>query len=325
MRIPRRRLLRLAAGTALLPMLPWIARADAYPSRPVRLLVGFTAGSTTDTLGRLIGQWLSETLGQPFIIDNRPGAGGNIALEALVNASPDGYTLGMVAPAATINMSLYDKLSFNFLHDVAPVAGVVRVPNVLEVTPSLPVNSVPEFIAYARANPGKLSFATAGVGTASHMAGELFKIMAGVDLVTVHYRGDGPAMIDLMGGQVQVGFATMTASIGHIRDGKLRPLAVTTTTRSPALPDLPTVADFVPGYEASSAFGVAAPAGTPAPIVAILNKEINAGLADSKLAARLDDMSGLKLTGTAADYGKFLADDAEKWAKVIHTAGIKAE
>ena len=324
MRISRRRLFHLAAGAALLPA-PRIARADTYPSRPVRLLVGFTAGSTTDTLGRLIGQWLSERLGQPFIIDNRPGAGGNIALEALVNAAPDGYTLGMVAPAATINMSLYDKLNFNFLRDAAPVAGVVRVPNVLEVTPSLPVNTVPEFIAYAKANPGKLSFASAGVGTASHMAGEMFKIMAGVDLVTVHYRGDGPAMIDLMGGQVQVGFATMTASIGHIRAGKLRPLAVTTTTRSPALPELPTVADFVHGYEASSAFGVAAPTGTPAPIVTTLNKEINAGLADSKVAARLDDMSGLKLTGTAADYGKFLADDAEKWAKVIHTAGIKAE
>ena len=324
MSISRRRLLHLAAGVALLPA-PRIARADTYPSRPVRLLVGFTAGSTTDTLGRLIGQWLSERLGQPFIIDNRPGAGGNIALEALVNAAPDGYTLGMVAPAATINMSLYDKLNFNFLRDAAPVAGVVRVPNVLEVTPSLPVNTVPEFIAYAKANPGKLSFASAGVGTASHMAGEMFKIMAGVDLVTVHYRGDGPAMIDLMGGQVQVGFATMTASIGHIRAGKLRPLAVTTTTRSPALPELPTVADFVHGYEASSAFGVAAPTGTPAPIVTTLNKEINAGLADSKVAARLDDMSGLKLTGTAADYGKFLADDAEKWAKVIHTAGIKAE
>jgi len=231
----------------------------------------------------------------------------------------------MVAPAATINMSLYDKLNFNFLRDAAPVAGVVRVPNVLEVTPSLPVNTVPEFIAYAKANPGKLSFASAGVGTASHMAGEMFKIMAGVDLVTVHYRGDGPAMIDLMGGQVQVGFATMTASIGHIRDGKLRALAVTTTSRSPALPELPTVADFVHGYEASSAFGIAAPAKTPAPIIATLNKEINAGLADSKVAARLNDMSGLKLTGTAADYGKFLADDAEKWAKVIHTAGIKAE
>ena len=325
MSILRREFLHLAAGAAILPSLPQIARADTYPSRSVRLLVGFTAGSTTDTLGRLIGQWLSERLGQPFIIDNRPGAGGNIALEALVNAAPDGDTLGMVAPAATINMSLYDKLNFNFLHDTAPVAGVVRVPNVLEVTPSLPVNTVPEFIAYAKANPGKLSFASAGVGTASHMAGELFKIMTGVDLVPVPYRGDGPAMIDLMGGPVQVGFATMTASIGHIRDGKLRPLAVTTTTRSPALPDLPTVADFVPGYEASSAFGVAAPAGTPAPIVTTLNKEINAGLADSTVAARLDDMSGLKLTGTAADYSKFLADDAEKWAKVIHTAGIKTE
>jgi|SRR5579862_499520 len=325
MNMCRRNFLYLAAGAAMLPVLPRSAGADTYPSRPVHLLVGFTAGSTTDTLGRLIGQWLSERLGQPFVIDNRPGAGGNIALEALVNAPPDGYTLGMVAPAATINMSLYEKLNFNFLRDATPVAGVVRVPNVLEVTPSLPVKSVPEFIAYAKANPGKLSFASAGVGTASHMAGELFRIMAGVDLVTVHYRGDGPAMIDLMGGQVQVGFATMTASIGHIRDGKLRPLAVTTTTRSPALPDLPTVADFVPGYDASSAFGVAAPAGTPATIVETLNKQINAGLADSRIAARLDDMSGLKLTGTAADYGKFLADDAEKWAKVIHTAGIKAE
>ncbi len=325
MKLPRRQFLRLAAMAGALPALPRAASALDYPTRPVRILVGFAPGSTTDILARLIGQWLSTQLGQSFVIDNRPGAGGNVATEAVVNAAADGYTLLMVAPANTINMSLYDKLNYNFMHDTVPVAGVVRVPNVLEVNPSLPVNTVPEFIAFAKSHPGTLSFASAGVGTTSHMAGELFDVMAGVDLVPVHYRGDGPAMIDLIGGQVQVGFATMVASIAYISAGKLRPLAVTTMTPSPILPDLPTVGDFVPGYEASSAFGVAAPKDTPAAIVAILNKTINAGLADPTVAARLADLGGMALTGSAADYGKFLADDTEKWRKVIRAANIKPE
>jgi tripartite-type tricarboxylate transporter receptor subunit TctC len=325
MKLPRRQFLHLAAMAGALPALTRAAAALDYPTRPVRIIVGFAPGSTTDILARLIGQWLSMQLGQSFVIDNRPGAGGNVGTEAVVNAAADGYTLLMVAPANTINMSLYDKLNFNFMHDMAPVAGVVRVPNVLEVNPSLPVNTVPEFIAYAKSHPGTLSFASAGVGTTSHMAGELFDVMAGVDLVPVHYRGDGPAMIDLIGGQVQVGFATMVASIAYIRAGKLRPLAVTTAARSPILPDLPTVGDFVPGYEASSAFGIAAPRDTPAAIVAMLNKATNAGLADPTIAARLADLGGMALTGSAADYGKFLADDVEKWRKVIRAANIKPE
>jgi tripartite-type tricarboxylate transporter receptor subunit TctC len=325
MTLDRRSFLHLAAGGLAPPLLPRSASALDYPARPVRIVVGFAPGSTTDILGRLIGQWLSQRLGQSFIIDNRPGAGGNVATEAVVNATTDGYTLLMVAPANTINMSLYDKLNFNFMRDMVPVAGVVRVPNVLEVNPSLPVKTVPEFIAFAKSHPGTLSFASAGIGTTSHMAGELFNAMAGVNLVPVHYRGDGPAMIDLVGGQVQVGFATMVASLGFIRADKLRPLAVTTAAPSATLPDLPTVGDFVPGYEASSAFGVAAPKGTPDAIVEMLNREINTGLADPAIAARLADLGGMSLTGSAADYGKFLAADVEKWAKVIRAADIKAE
>jgi tripartite-type tricarboxylate transporter receptor subunit TctC len=321
----RRQFFHLAAGAGALAVAPRLAIADTYPARPVRIVVGFAPGSTTDILGRLIGQWLSQRLGQSFIIDNRPGAGGNVATEAVVNSADDGYTLLMVAPANTINMSLYDKLNFDFMRDMVPVAGVVRVPNVLEVNPSIAVKTVPEFIAFAKSHPGTLSFASAGIGTTSHMAGVLFNIMAGVDLVPVHYRGDGPAMIDLVGGQVQVGFATMVASLGFIRAGKLRPLAVTTAARSSSLPDLPTVGDFVPGYEASSPFGVAAPKGTPDAIVETLNKEINAGLADPAIAARLADLGGMSLSGSAADYGKFLADDVEKWRKVIRTADIKPE
>jgi len=325
MKLPRRRFLHLAAGATALPAISRIAWAETYPSRPVHIIVGFTAGSTTDILARLMGQWLSERFGQSFIIDNRPGAGGNIGTEAVVNATADGYTLLMVAPANTINTTLYDKLNFNFIRDTAPVAGVVRVPNVMEVNPSLPVRTVPEFIDFAKTDPGSLSFASAGIGTTSHMAGELFKAMTGVKMVHVAYRGDGPAMTDLIGGQVQVGFATMVASIGHIRAGKLRPLAVTTATRSPTLPEIPTVGDFVPGYEASSSFGVAAPKDTPAAIVDALNKEINAGLADLNIAARLADMGGMALAGSPADFGKFLADETEKWAKVIRAANIKAD
>ncbi len=321
----RRTFLRLAAGAAALPALARPAWADTYPNRAVRILVGFAAGSTTDILARLLAPWLTARLGQSFIVENRPGAGANIATEAVVKSPADGYTLLMVAPVAATNGWLYPHLSYDFLRDLAPVAGVVRVPNVLEVNPALPVKTVPELIAYAKANPGKLSYESAGVGTASHLAGEMFNGLTGVKLQHVPYHGDGPAMIDLMGGQVQVGFATMTASLGHIRAGKLRALAVTTTKRSDALPDVPCVSDFVPGYEASSWFGVAAPKNTPAEIVDKLNREINAGLADDKIKARLADMGGMLLTGSPEDYRKLIAGETEKWGKVIRAAGIKAE
>jgi tripartite-type tricarboxylate transporter receptor subunit TctC len=325
MQFDRRTFLHLAAGAAVLPALATTVRADTYPSRAVRVLVGFAPGSTTDILARLLAPWLTARLGQTFIVENRPGAGANIATDAVVKSPPDGYTLLMVAPVAATNGWLYPHLSYDFLRDLAPVAGVVRVPNVLEVNPALPVKTVPELIAYAKANPGKLSYESAGVGTASHLAGEMFNGMAGVKLQHVPYHGDGPAMIDLMGGQVQVGFATMTASLGHIRAGKLRALAVTTTKRSDALPDIPCVGDFVPGYEASSWFGVAAPKGTPAEVVDKLNREINAGLADATIKARLADMGGMLLTGSPADYRNLIAAETEKWGKVIRAAGIKAE
>src|SRR5579862_636663 len=328
MTLPRRKFLHLsasAAGAAVLPAISRIARADTYPSHPVRILVGFAAGSTTDILGRLIGQWLSQRLGQQFIVENRPGAGGNIAAEEMIKAAPDGYTLYMVPPAVAANAALYPHLNFVFLRDTAAVAGVVRVPNVAEVNPSVPVKTIPELIAYAKANPGKLSFESAGIGTASHLAGQLFNAMTGANLQHVPYRGDGPAMVDLIAGQVQVGFATMTASIGHIRSGQLRALAVTTLKRSDALPGVPTVAETVPGFEASSWFGIAAPKGTPADIIALINRETNAGLADATIAARLTDMGGMALTGSPADFGKLITDETEKWGKVIRDAGIKAE
>ena len=321
----RRQFLRLATGAVALPAVSQLSWAETYPAHPVRIIVGFAAGSTTDTLARLIGQWLSQRLGQQFIIDNRPGAGGNIGAETVVRSAPDGYTLLMVPPAVAANAALYAHLNFDFIRDTDPVAGVVRVPNVVEVNPAVPVKSIPELIAYAKANPGKLSFASAGIGTASHLAGQLFNKMTGANLTHVPYRGDGPAMADLVAGQVQVGFATMTASIGFIRAGKLRPLAVTTTTRSAALPEVPTVAEFVPGFEASSWFGVAAPKGTPADIVAVLNRQIDAGLADPTIKARLADMGGMLLTGSPADFGKLIADETAKWGKVIREAGIKAE
>ena len=276
----RRQMLRLAASAAAVPVLSRVARAENYPARPVRLIVGFAAGSTTDTLARLMAQWLSVRLGQQFVIENRPGAGGNVGAEVVVKSTPDGYTLLMVPPAVAANPALYEHLTFDFIRDTAPVAGVVRVPNVVEVNPSLAVKTLPELIAYAKANPGKLSFASAGIGTASHLAGQLFNGMAGVNIQHVPYRGDGPAMVDLIGGQVQVGFATMTASIGHIRAGRLRPLAVTTVQHSDALPGIPSVSEFIPGFEASSWFGVAAPKATPPEIIELLNREINAGLAD---------------------------------------------
>ena len=318
----RRKFLHLAASAAALPAISRIARADTYPSHPVRLVVGFAAGSTTDILARLMGQWLSQRLGQQFVIENRPGAGGNIGAETVVKAVPDGYTLLMVPPAVAANAALYEHLNFDFIRDTAPVAGVVRVPNVAEVHPSLPVNTIPELIAYAKAN--KLSYASAGIGTPSHLAGQLFNVMTGVNLQHVPYRGDGPAMADLIAGQVPVAFATMIASIEHIRAGQLRPLGVTTLKRSDVLPDLPSISEFVPGYETSSWFGIAAPAGTPADIIEILNRETNAGLADPAIKARLADMGCMVLTGSAADFGKLIAAETEKWGKVIRDAGIKA-
>jgi tripartite-type tricarboxylate transporter receptor subunit TctC len=318
----RRKFLHLAASAAALPAIPCIARADTYPSHPVRLVVGFAAGSTTDILARLMGQWLSQRLGQQFVIENRPGAGGNIGAETVVKAVPDGYTLLMVPPAVAANAALYEHLNFDFLRDTAPVAGVVRLPNVAEVHPSVPVNTIPELIAYAKAN--KLSYASAGIGTPSHLAGQLFNVMTGVNLQNVPYRGDGPAMADLIAGQIPLAFATTIASIEHIRAGQVRPLGVTTLKRSDVLPNLPSISEFVPGYETSSWFGIAAPAGTPADIIEILNRETNAGLADPAIKARLADMGCMVLTGSAADFGKLIADETAKWGKVIRDAGIKA-
>ena len=318
----RRKFLHLAASAAALPAVARIARADAYPSHPVRLVVGFAAGSTTDVLARLMGQWLSQRLGQQFVIENRPGAGGNIGAETVVKAVPDGYTLLMVPPAVAANAALYEHLNFDFVRDTAPVAGVVRLANVAEVHPSVPVNTIPELIAYAKAN--KLSYASAGIGTPSHLAGQLFNVMTGVNLQNVPYRGDGPAMADLIAGQIPLAFATTIASIEHIRAGQLRPLGVTTLKRSDVLPNIPSISEFVPGYETSSWFGIAAPAGTPADIVETLNRETNAGLADAAINARLADMGCMVLPGSAADFGKLIADETAKWGKVIRDAGIKA-
>jgi tripartite-type tricarboxylate transporter receptor subunit TctC len=323
--LPRRKLLRLAAGAAVLPTISGSAGAQAYPARPVRIIVGFTPAGATDILARLIGQWLQERLGQTFVVENRPGAGSNIGTEAVVRAAADGYTLLLVAPANAINATLYDKLNFNFIRDIAPVAGLIRVANVMEVNPALPARTLPEFIAYAKANPGKVNYASAGTGSQQHVAGELFKMMAGIDMVHVPYRGGGPALADLMGGQVQLFFGTTASTIQLIRSGKLRALAVTTAERSPALPDVPTVAEFVPSYEASSWYGIGAPRNTPAEIVALLNREINAGLADPKIKARLDDMGGTALIGSPADFGKLIVDETEKWAKVVRVSGAKAE
>jgi tripartite-type tricarboxylate transporter receptor subunit TctC len=325
MKLPRRKFLHLVAGAAALPAVSRFARAQAYPSRPVRIIVGFAPGGATDIMARLVGQWLSERLGQQFVIENRPGAGSNIATEVVVNAPPDGYTLLVTTSVNAINATLYDKLNFNFIRDIAPVASIHREPHVLEVHPSVPVKTVPEFIAYAKANPGKINMASAGIGSGNHIAGELFKMMTDVNLVHVPYRGAGPALVDLLGGQVQVMFATMSSSIEYVRDGKLRALAVTTATRSPALPHIPTVSDFVPGYEASFWTGVGAPKNTPAEIVNKLNKEINAALADPKIKARLVDLGGTALSGSPADFGKFVADETEKSAKVVKFANIKPE
>jgi tripartite-type tricarboxylate transporter receptor subunit TctC len=325
LKLPRRRFLHLAAGAAALPAVSRIAWAQAYPTRPVRIIVPFAAGGGNDIVARVIGQWLSERLGQSFIIENRPGAATNLATEAVVNAPPDGYALLLVGAPNAINATLYDKLNFNFIRDIAPVAGITRVANVMVVHPSVPAKTVPEFIAYAKSNPGKINMATNGNGSGSHMPGALFMIMTGVHMVHVPYRGTAPAMTDLLGGQVQVTFGSMPGTIEYIRSGKLRPLAVTTATRSEALPDIPTLGDFLPGYESSSWYGIGVPRNTPAEIVNRLNKEINAGLADPKLRARLADLGGTVLPGSPAELGKLIADETEKWGKVIKFAGIKPE
>jgi tripartite-type tricarboxylate transporter receptor subunit TctC len=323
MKLPRRQFLHLAAGAAALPAVSRFAWAQAYPSRPVRIVVGFPAGGGTDILTRLIGQWLLERLGQPFIIENRPGAASNIATEAVVRAPADGYTLLMVDGASATNATLYNDLSFNFLRDIAPVASTSRLPMVMAVNPSFPAKTVPEFIAYAKANPGKINMASPGNGTPSHVAGELFKMMTGVSMVHVPYRGGAPALNDLLGGQVQVMFSA--SSIEYIRTGKLRALAVTTTTRLESLPDTPTVGDFVSGYEASGFNGMVAPRGTPPELIDKLNREINAWLTSPGIKARYADLGYTVLMGSPADFGKLIADETEKWGKVIKFAGLKPE
>jgi tripartite-type tricarboxylate transporter receptor subunit TctC len=325
LKLLRRQFLYLVAGAAALPAISRFASAQTYPTRPVRLIVGFAAGGGIDIIARLMGQRLSERLGQPFVVENRPGAGGNIGTEAVVRAAPDGYTLLLAFSSNAINATLYEKLNFDFVRDIAPVAGVIRVPNVMLVNPSVPAKTVPEFIAYAKANPGKISMASGGIGTPAHVSGELFKMMTGVNLVLVPYRSGGPALTDLLGGQVQVMFPSTVASLEYVNAGKLRALAVTTATRSEALRDVPTVGEFVPGYEASTWFGICAPKDTPAPIVDKLNEEINAALADPQIKARLAALGGTPLVGSPADFGKLIADETEKWAKVVKFAGIKPE
>jgi tripartite-type tricarboxylate transporter receptor subunit TctC len=325
MKLPRRRFLHLAGGAAVLPAVSRFAWAQTYPTRPVRWIIGYPPGGSADITARLMGQWLSERLGQTFVIESRPGAGTNIATETVVRAPPDGYTLLLVAPANAINATLYDRLSYDFIRDIAPVAGLIRFPNVIVVNPSVPAKTVPELIAYAKANPGKLNMASSGNGSTIHVSGELFKMMTGINMVHVPYRGGAPALIDMISGQVQVMFDNLPTSIAFIRAGKLRPLAVTTTTRSELLPDLPTVADFVPGYEASAWYGVGVPKGTPHEIINKLNKEINAILADPKVKVRLAELGAWAIFGSSADFGKLVADETEKWAKVVKFSGAKVD
>src|SRR5258707_13236057 len=325
MKLPRRRFLHLAAGAAALPAALRSARAQTYPARPVRFIIGYTSGGSADITARLMGQWLSERLGQSFIVESRPGAGTNIATQAGVHAQPDGYTLLLVAPANAINAALYDKLSYNFIRDIAPVAGLIRFPNVMVVNPAVPAKTVPEFIAYAKANPGSLNMASSGNGSTIHVSGELFKMMTGVNMVHVPYRGGAPALTDMISGQVQVMLDNVPTSIEFIRAGKLRALAVTTATRSEVLADLATVADFAPGYEASAWYGVGGPKGTPDDIIDKLNKEINAILADPKAKARLADLGASLLAGSPADFGKLVADETEKWGKVVKFSGAKPD
>src|ERR1700719_30912 len=323
MKLPRRKFLYLAAGAAAFPVATRIASAESYPSRPVHIVVGFPPGGANDVNARLIGQWLSERLGQPFVIENRPGAGSNIGTELVVRSAPDGYTVLLVGPTAAINATLYEKLNFNFVRDIAPVASIVREPLIMVVNPSVPAKTVPEFIAYAKANPGKINMASAGNGTATHVFGELFKIMADVDLVHVPYRGS--FLPDLLGGQVQVAFGPIAQSVELIRTGKLLALAVTTASRSAALPDIPTVGEFVSGYEASALYGVGAPKNTPTEIIGTLNKELNAVLADPKIKERLADLGFIPMPMTPAEFGKLIADETEKWGKVIRAANIKPD
>jgi tripartite-type tricarboxylate transporter receptor subunit TctC len=325
MKLPRRTFLHLAAGAAALPALPRIAQAQAYPTRPVRVIVGQAAGSGSDTFARLIGQFLSERLGQQFVIENRPAAAGNTATEAVVRSPPDGHTLLLANSANAINATLYEKLNFDFIRDIAPITGIGSFAFVMEVNPSVPAKTVPEFIAHARANPGKINMASAGSGSTSHVCGELFKMMAGVDMVHVPYRGSTPALTDLLGGQVQVMFDATPSSLPHIRAAKLRPLAVTTATRLEILPNIPTIGDFVPGYEASAWLGFGAPKNTPAAVVDRLNKEINLAMFDAAIKARLTELGGSALPASPAEFGELIAGDTQKWAKVIKFAGIKPE
>jgi tripartite-type tricarboxylate transporter receptor subunit TctC len=325
MKIPRRRFLELAACAAALPAASRIARAQAYPAKPVRLVVAAAAGGPTDIVARLVGQWLSERLGQPFLIENRAGGSNNIGTEAVVRSAADGYTLLLANSVNAINASLYENLTYDFIRDIAPVAGIMRVPLFMVVNPSVPAKTVPEFIAYAKANPGKINISSGGIGSAGHVSGELFKMLTGVNMIHVPYRGSGPALADLLSGQLQMMFDSMPSSIEYVRAGKLRPLAVTSAARVEVLPDLPTVGDFLPGFEASTWFGVGAPKNTPAEVVDKLNKEINAVLADPKLKARLAGLGGTVLSGSPADFGKLIADETEKWGKVVKFAGIKVE
>ena len=325
MKLPRRNFLHLAAGAAALPAVSRIAMAQTYPSRPVRLIVTTAAGGSPDIIARLIGQWLSERLGQPIIVDNRPGAGTNIGTEIGVRAPPDGYTLLMALSANAINATVYDKLPFNFIRDTAPVASIASIPLIMEVNPSVPAKTVPEFIAYAKANPGKINMASGGSGTPAHVAGELFKMMAGINMVHVPYRGEGLALPDLISGQLQALFGVMPASLGYIKAGKLRALAVTTAKRQELLPDVPTVGEFLPGYEARGWYGIVGPKATPVNIIEKLNQEINAALADPTMKTRLTDLGCAVFAGSPADFGKFIAEETEKWAKVVKFSGAKAD
>jgi len=324
MKLPRRNFLHLAAGAAALPAVSRFAWAQVYPTRPVRLIIAYAPGASADTTARLMAQWLSERLGQSVVVESRPGGGTNIATEAVVRATPDGYTLLSCGTPSAINATLYGRLNFTFVRDIAPVASFVRLPLVMLVNPSVPAKTVPEFITYAKANPGKIAMASTGIGATTHLSGELFKIMAGIDMVHVPYRGGTAVLTDLIGGQVQVLFIG-TETIGHIKSGKLRALAVTTATRLDLLPDIPTVAEYLPGYEVSAWFGIGAPRNTPTEIIDKLNNEINAGLRDPKIRARLADVGGASLTGSPGEFGKLIADETEKWAKVIRSANIKPE
>ncbi len=324
MKLERREFLKFAGLAVATPAISRAARAEAYPTKPVRFIHGYAPGGSADITARLIGQWLSDQLGQPFIVESRPGAGSNIGTEAVVHAAPDGYTILLVAPANAINATLYERLPYDFMQDIAPVAGLIRFPNVMEVNPSVPVKTVPEFIAYAKANPGRINMASSGNGSTIHMSGELFKMMTGITMVHVPYRGAAPALADMIGGQVQVMFDNVPSSLEHVRSGKLRALAVTTAKRADVLPDLPTVGDFVPGYESSAWYGVGAPRNTPRDIIERLNREINAGLADSKLKARFADLSAAVIPGSPEEFGKLIADETEKWGKVVKFSGAKA-